>query len=138
MDNHSNNWVAEYLTIPYVDGGRSDNGLDCWGLVRNVLHKHFNHPLFESFGNVHPDNKQAMHEGFKCVASEFKTSEIETASVAAGLRNNCLIHVGVVLFIDGRLKVLHTSRRHGVALNTIREFNRLFPQVVFYKYDRNN
>ena len=130
--------MADYLVIPYVDGGRNEKGLDCWGLVRDVLHSHFEHPLFKSFGNVHPDNKKAMHSSFEYVVPEFKPSKIEPGTVAAGLRNNCLIHVGVVVFIDGRLKVLHTSRRHGVALNTIREFNRLFPQVVFYQYDRNN
>ena len=26
-------WAAGYIGIPYVDGGRSHDGCDCWGLV---------------------------------------------------------------------------------------------------------
>ena len=30
-------WAARYVGLPFVDGGRSINGSDCWGLVRLVL-----------------------------------------------------------------------------------------------------
>ena len=30
-------WCAPYVGLPYVQGGRSLKGVDCWGLVRLVL-----------------------------------------------------------------------------------------------------
>jgi cell wall-associated NlpC family hydrolase len=34
-------WAAGYVGIPFVDGGRGRDGLDCWGLVRLVLRERF-------------------------------------------------------------------------------------------------
>ena len=34
-------WANKYLDIPFVERGRGRDGVDCWGLVRLVLHERF-------------------------------------------------------------------------------------------------
>jgi len=34
-------WVNDYTGIPFVDGGRSLDGADCWGLLKIVMEEHF-------------------------------------------------------------------------------------------------
>ena len=34
-------WINDYIQIPFVSGGRTKEGCDCYGLVRLVLAEHF-------------------------------------------------------------------------------------------------
>lgn len=125
--------ISDYLTVPYVDGGRDLCGLDCWGLVRHVLHAQFGLPLFESFGHVSPDDKQAMTECYQHIVKTFVPGRCVPAAIACGFRGDCLIHVGVVVD-NGVLQVLHTGRQYGPALQSPRTFRRLFERTEFYEY----
>ncbi|MCL1123608.1 C40 family peptidase [Shewanella surugensis] len=127
-------WINSYMTCPYVDGGRDLNGLDCWGLVRDVLHKQFAVPPIASFGTVSPDDKTAMTQGFAHVVKTFNPSPPLAGCVAAGFFGGNLIHVGICVDCSG-FKVLHTSRKHGPSLDTLAYFQRLFPKVIYYRYD---
>jgi len=35
-------WYNKYIGIPYQEKGRSETGVDCWGLVKLVYEKDFN------------------------------------------------------------------------------------------------
>lgn len=123
----------DYLSIPYVDGGRDGCGLDCWGLVRDVLHAHFGVPLLASFGHVSPDDKPGMTGGYHQVVNGFVPGACVPGAVACGFRGDCLVHVGVVVN-NGRLQVLHTSRKSGPGMLDPRAFRRLFERTEFYEY----
>lgn len=43
-------WVAQYVGLPYVPGGRSRAGVDCWGLLTLVWNEQFGVPLPEYEG----------------------------------------------------------------------------------------
>ena len=132
MDNKKY-WSDNYLTIPYVDGGRDLDGLDCWGLVRDVLHRHFSLPLLKSFGNIHADDKENMTRAYSEIKNAFSTCLPTVGTVAAGFNGDTLIHVGVVVESNG-LKILHTSSKFGMCRSSVRHFNRLFSQVKYYEY----
>ena len=133
--NLNNHWTDKYLTIPYVDGGRDVTvGLDCWGLVRDVLHQHFNLPLLKAFGGIHADDKANMTRAYRIVKNAFSLCAPSPGTIAAGFNGETLIHVGVVIENNG-LQVLHTSSKHGMSKCSVREFNRLFLQVKYHAYD---
>ena len=139
MDNADfpTNWSDIYLTVPYVDGGRDvAKGLDCWGLVREVLHQHFDVPLLKAFGSIHADDKSNMTRAYQQVKNAFLPCSPVAGAVVAGFNGDSLIHVGVVVEANG-LKVLHTSSRLGMCRCSVRHFNRLFSQVKYYAYKSN-
>lgn len=35
-------WTNKYIRIPFTDKGRSENGCDCWGLVRLIYKQELN------------------------------------------------------------------------------------------------
>ena len=45
------NWTSRYVGIPFVDGGRGIDGLDCWGLFLLVYLEQFGIEL-PSYGEI--------------------------------------------------------------------------------------
>ncbi len=122
-----------YLSVPYVDGGRSMAGFDCWGLVRDMLHRHYQQPLLESFGHVSPDDKTNLTAAYKTVVPQFIECAPQDGCIAACFKRDLLLHVGVVVESNG-LQVYHTGRKHGPLKTSLNAFERLFFKVRYYAY----
>lgn len=136
MDKNNKHWSDDYLTISYIDGGRDpDIGLDCWGLCRDILHRHFDKPLLKGFGNIHANDKANMTTAYRQVKKDFLPCSPKDGAIAAGFNGSALIHVGVVIEASG-LHVIHTSSRLGMSKCSVRHFNRLFSKVIYYDYKK--
>lgn len=126
--------INDYLSVPYVNEGRDMSGFDCWGLTRHRLHHFYGHPLFESFGHIHPDDKHSLTSAYQQIVADFYLCEPKPGAVVCGFKMGNLIHIGTVEYIDGQLAVLHTSRRKGPSIVSVDDFKRLFIEVKFYEY----
>lgn len=137
--------LNDFLKVPYVDHGRDLDGLDCYGqvfLARSLL---FHRPLGDDYQHIHPDDKVAMTSAyFECLPNfKLVTSQNPPpGSVGCCFRkdangNDVLLHVGLVVIVDGQIKVLNTSKKSGPEIMPLRSFTRLALDVRFYD-DRND
>ncbi len=130
----TSNAFDAYLTVPYVDGGRSMAGFDCWGLVRDILHSKYQQPLLESFGHISPDDKINLTKAYQTVVPQFVPCSPRPGCIAACFKRGLLLHVGVVVEANG-LQVYHTGRKHGPLKTSLGAFERLFFKVEYYAYN---
>lgn len=123
--------IEKYLSVPHVTGGRTMDGLDCWGVCLSIR-RELGFPELPSLGHVGPEDFAGMKDGYRHTISYLKESEPKVGSLAAVFRGLAFIHVGVVIEIDGRLAVLETNPKTGVRWLRLREFESQYAKVVYY------
>lgn len=112
--------------------------MDCWGLVRDALHRLYGKPLVESHSDVSPADKAGLTQRYKTVAEQFTAvAEPKPGDVAAGIRRGLCIHIGIAVEADGRFMILHTGRKHGPTLSRVEDFARQFGKVSWWRYAGN-
>lgn len=126
-------WYNKYIGLPYKDGGRDTNGLDCWGLVRLVYKQEYNIDLpsfVESYSTAKDSDK--VHELIaRHKESWEKLGAPEEGSVVLLRILGSETHVGVYL---GGNQFLHIREGVDAAVESIDSaaWNRRV--VGFYKY----
>lgn len=106
--------ASAYVGIPFLDGGRTDRGLDCYGLVRLVLAREFGKdlPEFSSYDRMDAAGTCRMIGEGKAAIPAKKVSEPRDGDVAILRYRGIPSHVGV--YIGGC--ILHTERGSGSVL----------------------
>ncbi|OCH31839.1 hypothetical protein A6E13_16345 [Aliivibrio fischeri] len=129
--------LNDLLAVPYVDGGRDLTGLDCYGQVWFARHHVINRPLSRSYSHILCANKLGMTEAFFSMLPNFEQVPAHHGAVGCCFKKDAdgqevLLHVGLVVLVDGQLKVLNTNAKSGPELMSLRHFNRLALEVKFY------
>jgi len=104
-------WINEYISIPFADGGRDRYGCDCWGLVRLVLSERYGKHL-PSFGGEYASASDAatvsrIFDERRPMVDATRLDAPEEGAVVLMLRRGLPLHVGVM--VDAR-NVLHVER----------------------------
>ncbi|MFA7279822.1 MAG: NlpC/P60 family protein [Sterolibacterium sp.] len=106
-------WVANYVGMPFVDGGRDRKGCDCWGLVRLIYQNELKIEL-PSYGEISATDlvsiRDAMVDGRHNVETWVPvvgTPKEFDVVVMAWAGRNFAGHVGIA--IDG-LRLIHTEK----------------------------
>jgi cell wall-associated NlpC family hydrolase len=112
-------WAADYVGLPFVDGGRDAAvGLDCWGVVQAVYRDQLGIDL-PGYGETYAGGQKAMTREIEAGAEHDETwrrvevpqpFDVAVMRLPQGLRWG---HVGVVA--DAR-HVLHTEKASGAVL----------------------
>ena len=105
-------WVRNYIGIPYLKNGRDRyKGLDCWGLVRCVLHEQFNLTL-PSYEVIYDEEKHfsdlpALININRDLIKNIPVEVPETGDIVLIRTRGLLSHIGIYV---GEDFVLHIER----------------------------
>ena len=130
-----NHWSTRYIGLPYVIGGRTREGLDCWGLLRLFYQEEKNITLPELPGIVENGvldiSRTIIQE--KLASWKYVALPEEGCAVAMSQRQ-VLHHVGIWTDADGG-RIIHSWQAPVVAdkLSDLRR-QRGFKRIEFYCY----
>lgn len=105
-------WSARYVGLPFVDGGRTRRGLDCWGLVRLVFAEEREIDL-PSYGEISADDLRGLARAFTAGAEGAHwlqaslPQEFDVVLMRSGQGHRGVVHVGVMA---GAGRLLHVER----------------------------
>jgi len=107
-------WVKNYIGIPFVSGGRTFSGCDCYGLVRLALLNEYGvtlPELSEDYSDAlnREQTSTLFRENLPVLAGE-QLPGPEEAAVAAITDGGRLCHIGIVA---GGGYILHCARVTG-------------------------
>lgn len=126
--------IGKYLNATYEDGARGPARYDCWGLVRAVRHELLGLPLLPSFGAVRNTMPAAFTRAYEEQAALMEECQPEPGAIAAVFRGRIVIHVAVVIEVDGALAVLEIRNdRTSARWLRISDFESRYLRVIYYR-----
>lgn len=123
--------IDELLPIPYVVGGRSMEGADCWGLAL-LVRERLGLPAFDAFPSIRWDRPHGNQKCYQAATRLLVAGDPAPGAFAAVFRGPLCLHVGVCLEIESRLCVVETNVEGGVRWYTVDDYNQVYPKVVYY------
>lgn len=93
-------WVADYISIPFVDGGRDRRGVDCWGLVQLVYR--------DRLGVELPDYGEISASDLLRIAKRMKQDVASWIKVEEPKALDVVLMLGTPTGPDGRTRAVNT------------------------------
>lgn len=129
--------LQELLRVPYVDGGRDPaHGLDCWGMVRAIRHHVLGLALLPTLDALQPGQLRKIDRASSALPGlhGFEVATLpKHGAIAAAWQGSLCIHVGIVLLIDGALRVVDTDKGVGARICPVGSFEARFTRVAYYE-----
>jgi len=117
-------WADKYIGIPFVDHGRSYDGMDCWGLAKAVLKNEFGVDL-PDLGERYKSIKDTstitrLVDETKPLVDARQVDRPAPGDLAVIMYKGAAIHIGV--YVGGGY-VLHTNARIQSMLERVKSPN---------------
>lgn len=109
-----NDWLNEYIGIPYKLNGRDRNGVDCWGLIYLIGTEHYNYQM--PVWGVERDNAFAMVDVITKAVQVAKDAKQckridgpQDGAIIVCVRSLACVHIALMVGAN----VLHSSKDAG-------------------------
>jgi len=128
--------LTDLLAVPYLANGRTQQGADCYGIVRMARVHLFGKPWMPVHGAVDGSDKQALTEAMQAEAVNYRECRPCPGAIAAAFRGLLCTHIAIVVQVDGKRMILETDEpgkgSYGPRLVNLRYFEQRFLKVVYY------
>lgn len=129
-------FIDQVIAAPYLEQGRTLDGLDCWGLVL-LGRASLGLTDLPSIGAVDRHTVHAMQTQYRKISYQLQpVDRPKPGDLAAVFRANVFVHVGLVIEVEGRKAVIETNPKTGVRWMFLERFLEVNYKVAFYS-DRN-
>ncbi len=128
--------LTDLLAVPYLANGRTQQGADCYGIVRMARVYLFGKPWMPAHGSVEGSDKRALTLAMQTEAVNYTECRPAPGAIAAAFRGLLCTHIAIVVDVDGKRMILETDEpgkgSHGPRLVNLRYFEQRFLRVVYY------
>ncbi len=119
-------WAARYIGRPHSRAGEGPDAFSCWGLVRSVFARErgIAFPQLEVGDDIRGDGANVQAIKASARASGFRRLDQSVAPADGDIvvmRSEIRLHCGLVLRVNGGIRVLHSSHERGVVLEHWRD-----------------
>ena len=123
--------IDAWLAIPYVAYGRGCDGSDCWGLVC-IVREAVRGDRLPAFADIH-DKRALTHAAHDMIAQGWReVSKPKVGTLVAVWRGALCMHIGIVIEIDGRMAVIDSDEKRGVAWKWLPDYLRQNAKVTLH------
>jgi len=128
-------WASKYIGYPYLEGGRGEGGVDCWGLLFVAYLAEFGIALPEIPGV----SAEAVLSFNSALAKEVERDWVEIEAPVDGCavamsQKVAIHHVGIWAEADGG-KVVHSWKQQKVIADTLKSLKLKGMQTIkFYRH----
>lgn len=120
----------KYLTVKWQMGARVYPILDCYGLIHEVR-KDLGLDIWPDFNGVVSDDG-GMNREAQLFRSKVSECHAQEGAVAACFNHQLVVHLAIVVYIDGQLMVMESQKGTNVTIMTVQRFERRYRNQVRY------
>lgn len=126
--------MRQFLRTRYVRGGRGPVDYDCWGLVREARSALFGRASLPVLADARPGELRGITRATEHVIGllGFVQCGPRPGAIATAWMASLCVHVGLVVEVDGQLRILETDEPTGPCLTAINRFQARYTRVLFY------
>ena len=123
--------INDWLSIPYAAYGRGREGSDCWGLVC-IVREAVRGDVLPAFADIQ-DKRALTHAAHDMIAQGWReVSKPKVGTLVAVWRGALCMHIGIVIEIDGRMAVIDSDEKRGVAWKWLTDYLRQHAKVTLH------
>lgn len=121
--------MTHFMRCVYLEGGREYPYFDCYGIVIAVR-AHLGLSELPPYAQIRKG--QAMHEAVTGEIPNYRKCAPEHGAIAICWHGQLARHIGIVVELDGILRVMEINPRKNVTLPTVPVFERRYRKVEYF------